>query len=81
MRSPANTSSILFHSQQPQKVSPVTLMYSLQMSKSKFREAQTLAEVTQLVRTGAGMQAQGTVSQAGVGSDLGKIRSEDTLYR
>lgn len=44
--------------------SPVTITDSLQVRKYKFRDAQTLAEVTQLGRSGAGMQAQGTVPQS-----------------
>ena len=41
---------------------PTYTLYNLR--KYKFREAQTLAEVAQLGRNGAGMQAQGTVPQS-----------------
>lgn len=58
----ASSSRCYFHPKQPQKVSPIALIHSLQVRKYKFREAQTLAKVSQWVRSKAGIQAQGSVT-------------------
>lgn len=71
-----------FHPKQPQKGSPIALIYSLHIRKYKFREAQTLAKVTQQVRSKAEIQGSVTPKPGWILSCFvgkGILRLEGTL--